>query len=267
MKKIISIITFLILSVSFFSAQVKIGEAGELDTRLIAEKIFNIVNEERKKNELYELKYDEELADVALVHSRNMVEQNFFSHGDPEGRSPQKRVEEYYPEIFGGVGENIGFNHGETEEDVAKNLMESWMNSPEHRDNILDDQFSDIGVGVEQKGSRYYATQKFIAAIVKVPEDTVKEVEFGSELKLEFEFAGNFDRDNITVICEFPDPSARYHISENRFYTGSAPLTPEWIDENNFSVTLKFDKGRGDYTFQFGRSGQFYPRGYTVAAN
>jgi hypothetical protein len=265
MKK--TVIIFLILSFLFFFPLVEAEEVRELDPLLIAEEIFNIVNLEREESGLYKLKYDENLADVALIHSRNMVEQNFFSHGDPEGRGPQERVEEYYPEIFGGIGENIGFNHGETEEDVAKNLMESWMDSPGHRANILSDQFSHIGVGVKQRELRYYATQKFIAAIVKVPEDSVEEVEFGAEVTLEFEFAGIFDRDDIAIYCQFPDGNARHYVSETKFYTGGAPLTPDWLDERVFTVTFKFDKGRGAYTFQFGRDGQFYPRAYTVIAN
>jgi uncharacterized protein YkwD len=265
MKK--TVIIFLALSFLFFLPRVKTEEIRELDPVLIEEEIFKIVNQEREQRDLHKLKYDEELADVARIHSRNMVEQNFFSHGDPENRGPQERVEEYYPEIFGGIGENVGYNHGETEEDVAENLMESWMNSPGHRENILNEQFSHIGVGVKQRESRYYATQKFIAAIVKVPEDSVEEVEYGEEVTLEFEFIGIFDRDDITVYCQFPDETARYYVSENQFYTGGAPLTPEWIDERVFSVTFQFDKGRGAYTFQFGRDGKFYPRAYTVVAD
>jgi uncharacterized protein YkwD len=266
MKKTVFFITFLILSISFSDTQVK-GEETREDITIIEKEIFNLVNAEREKMGINELRYDEKLADVARIHSRNMIELDFFSHEDPEGRGPQERVEINYPEIIArGFGENIGYTHGENEEAVANNLMGSWMDSPEHRANILGDQFSHIGVGVTRNGSRYYATQKFITAVVRVPEDTAKEVEFGTEVTLQFEFAGTFDRDDLTVYSQFPDESARYYISDNQFYTGRAPLTPEWIDEKTFSVTFTFDKGRGDYTFQFGRGEHFYPKGYTVVA-
>jgi uncharacterized protein YkwD len=267
MKNTFFVITFLILSIFFSDTQAKTEELRDLDIQIIEKEIFHLVNAEREKIGLNELKYDDKLADVARIHSRNMVEQDFFSHEDPEGRDPQERVETYYPEIIArGFGENVGYMHGENEEAVARNLMGSWMDSPEHRANILNDQFSHIGVGVKQNGPRYYATQKFITAVVKVPEDTPNEVEFGSEVALQFEFAGTFDRNDLAVYSQFPDESARYFISENQFYTGRAPLTPEWIDEKTFSVTFTFDKGRGDYTFQFGRGEQFYPKGYTVVA-
>jgi uncharacterized protein YkwD len=267
MKKTVFFITFLLLSISFLITQLKAEEARESDTMLIEKEIFNLVNEEREKMGLNQLRYDEKLADVARLHSRNMIEQDFFSHEDPERHGPQERIEINYPEIMArGFGENIGYTHGENEEAVANNLMVSWMDSPEHRANILSDQFSHIGVGVKPDGSRYYATQKFITAVVRVPEDTAKEVEFGSEVTLHFEFAGTFDRNDLTVYSQFPDKSARYYISENQFFTGRAPLSPEWIDENIFSVTFKFDKGKGAYTFQFGRDEYFYPMGYTVVA-
>jgi uncharacterized protein YkwD len=267
MKNTFLIITFLISSIFFSGTQAKTEEVRGLDIQIIEKEIFHLVNAEREKMGLNELKYDEKLADVARIHSKNMVEKDFFSHVDPEGRGPQERVETYYTEIIArGFGENIGYMHGENEEAVARNLMVSWMDSPEHRANILNDQFSHIGVGVKQNGPQYYATQKFITAVVRVPEDTAKEVEFGSEVTLQFEFAGTFDRDDLTVYSQFPDENARFFISENQFYTGRAPLKPEWIDEKTFSITFAFDKGRGEYTFQFGKGEYFYPKGHTVLA-
>jgi hypothetical protein len=267
MNKTVFVIIFLVLSTSCSKPQVKTEDVRELDPMIIAKEIFSIVNTERQNRGLYKLKYDEKLADVALIHTRNMVEQDFLSHEDREKRSPQERVEIFYPEIiFGEVGENIGYSQGVYREDVAKNLMETWMNSPDLRANILSNQYSHIGVGVKKDGSRYYGTLKFIAAVVKIPDGTIKDVEFGSEVTLNFEFAGIFDRNDISVYCQFPDKSVKYYTLSNQFYTGIAPLTPEWIDHKTFSVTFKFDKGKGAYTFKFGKEGNFYPRGYTVVA-
>jgi uncharacterized protein YkwD len=265
MKKTVFILIFLILFISCSKPRVKTEVERELDPELIAKEIFSLVNTERQNRGLYKLNYDEKLADVALMHTRNMVEQGFLSHEDREKRSPQKRVKIYYPEIiFGEVGENIGYSQGFYREAVAKKLMETWMNSPDLRANILSTQYSHIGVGVKRDGSIYYSTVKFIAAVVRVPVGAVKEVEFGTEVTFKFEFTGNFDRNELTVYCEFPDKNARYYTISNQFYTGRAPLTPEWMDHKIFSVTFKFDKGTGDYIFQFGREGSFYSRGYTV---
>jgi uncharacterized protein YkwD len=146
MNKTVFVIIFLVLSTSCSKPQVKTEDARELDPMIIAKEIFSIVNTERQNRGLYKLKYDEKLADVALIHTRNMVEQDFLSHEDREKRSPQERVEIFHPEIiFGEVGENIGYSQGVYGEDVAKNLMETWMNSPDLRANILSNQYSHIG--------------------------------------------------------------------------------------------------------------------------
>ncbi len=268
MKKNVLIMIFLILVIACSKPQVKTEIEIEPDTRIIAHEIFSLINQERQKRGLYQLIYDEKLADVALIHSRNMAEQGFLSHKDREGRNPQERVETYYPEIiFGVVGENIGYTEGIYREGVAKHLMQTWMNSSDLRANILSNQFSHMGAGIEKDGSKYFGSIKFISAVVKIPDGTINEVAFGSEVTLRFEFVGHFDRHDIALYCQFPDITARYYTSDNRFYTGIAPLIPEWIDHKHFLVSFKFDKGRGAYTFKFGKEGDFYPRGYTIVAN
>lgn len=266
MKKYSRLALLLAVSFSFIINGPLSGSDNSLDTSTIEKEIFRLTNEERVKRGLEEYDYDEKLAHVALIHSRNMVEKNFFSHNDRQRRTPDQRIAEYYPEIIGGTGENIAFNHGKTEEAVANSLMTSWMNSPGHRANILSRDYDRIGVGVKQKGNSYYATQKFLSPVVAIPENTPREFEYESEVTLRFEFAGYFDRENLTVYCSFPDRSAKYFISESQYYRGQAPLNPQWIDEKIFEVTFKLDKGRGTYKFLFGKGGRFHQRGFSVTA-
>jgi hypothetical protein len=266
MKKTVSVILFLIF-ISCSKPHVQTEVVRELDPMLISKEISDIVNIERQNRGRYRLKYDEKLAKVALIHSRNMVDQDFLSHEDQEKHTSQKRIELYYPEIFfEKAGENIGYSQGVPADMAARYLMANWMNSPDQKANILDDQYTHMGVGIKRDGSRYFGTINFISAIVKVPDGTIKEVAYGSENKLTFEFAGIFDRYDLSVYCKFPDKNAIYYTANNEFYTGIAPLTPEWIDHKTFSVTFKFDKGKGPYILQFGKEGNFYPRGYTVLA-
>ena len=95
-----------------------------------------------------------------------MASHHFFSHTDHRGRSPQRRTALLYPHILGGIGENIALNHGRSEEEIAENLVVSWMHSPGHRANILSRDYSYVGNGValdpkRSKGrlNHYYATQ------------------------------------------------------------------------------------------------------------
>jgi len=264
MGKNCSILLLLLLPVISLPAGVKGEEKSGLNTSIIEQEIFRIVNEERKSRNVNTLIYDKRLAGIALLHSKNMAEQNFFSHTDRESRSPQKRVKQYYPEIIGGIGENIAQDFGGSEQEVAKNLMAAWMNSPGHRANILNKDYSYFGAGVYQNGTYYYATQNFIDAIVKVPDNTITEFKFESEATLKFEFVGAFEKDKITIFCEFADRGNTYQMPDGSYYTGAAPLTPVWIDERYFTVTFKFNKGKGIYKFVFGKNGRFFPNGFNV---
>jgi len=62
------------------------------------------------------------------------------------------------------VGENcIQYPSPEYDDNIAVQLIEEWMESPEHRANILNPGFTKMGVGVVVKGRYVYATQIFCA--------------------------------------------------------------------------------------------------------
>ena len=187
-----------------------------------------------------------------------------MSHRDADGLSPGDRVTKFYPGIIGGVGENIASNYGDTEKKVAENLMKAWMKSPGHRANILKSAYNIIGVGVYKKERYFYATQLFMDAVVKIPEDTVREYKYDEEAVIRFEYTGSFDKEKLTVFCKYPDRSAQYFLPDGRYYTGSGPVTPKWIDDKFFTVNFKFNKGKGIYKFLFGKKGRLYPDGFRV---
>jgi len=121
------------------------------------------INDIRERNGLRRLEYSTGLADVARDHSQDMEARDYFSHDSPEGRTPQDRVDAS-DDTQCRVGENIytesGFSHLDAER-VADRVVESWMDSPEHRDNILFEQWSAEGIGVHIDGRDLWATQNF----------------------------------------------------------------------------------------------------------
>lgn len=100
------------------------------------------------------------LSDVARGHSYRMGVDGFRGHIDRQGRGAAERLAEAgIP--FVGVGENVArgtISSGR----VASVLISGWMNSPEHRANILEPRFTETGVGLYFDGARYYCTQVFI---------------------------------------------------------------------------------------------------------
>ena len=63
------------------------------------------------------------------------------------------------------VGENIWFASGYNPANIqrtAKEIVEDWITSPGHRENMLDPQFTHLGVGVSARQHTLRATQEFV---------------------------------------------------------------------------------------------------------
>lgn len=108
-------------------------------------KMLELVNNERAKVGVKPLSVDAKIVAVARAHSRDMFVRRYFSHVDPDGNDPLKRM------LAGGVlftlvGENIAYA---PDVSVAHTGL---MNSEGHRRNILDPQFHRIGIGVMDGG-------------------------------------------------------------------------------------------------------------------
>lgn len=141
------------------------SSSEDLDMEEIEELIFELVNEEREDEGLQGFDYSDEMAELAEYHSQNMVDYDFFDHTDHQGNGMSGRWDIVCPDVsWSSIAENIAMNYGDTEEEVAENFVESWMDSPGHRANILSDN-EYIGVGVVGDGTGYYyATQCFYTA-------------------------------------------------------------------------------------------------------
>src|SRR5699024_7739826 len=94
----------------------------------------------------------EEVRDVARTHSKDMYEQNYFAHERPNGDGLKVRLDEGNI-YFDAAGEDVA---AEQADDMSP--MVSWFNSVGHREGLLNDQYTHLGVGVYV----YYYTQNFI---------------------------------------------------------------------------------------------------------
>ncbi len=125
--------------------------------KAIEHQVIQLVNQERAKAGLKALRPNWQLSRVARHKSQNMRDHHYFSHTSPTYGSPFTMIKNYGIS-FKAAGENIAM--GQT---TAKQVMNSWMNSSGHRQNILNSNFTEIGVGYAEGGSgRYYWTQMFI---------------------------------------------------------------------------------------------------------
>lgn len=112
--------------------------------------VLNLVNQERQKEGLKSLAMDVEMLEAAMDRA---AETNvYFSHTRPDGSD----CFEIFPQGLWAYGENIAAGQPSPE-----SVMDSWMNSPGHRSNILGSNFNVIGVGCYQAGDVLYWVQTF----------------------------------------------------------------------------------------------------------
>lgn len=119
-------------------------------------KVLGLVNNERAKNGLSALTLDSSLSTVARNHSYDMAKNNFFDHTNLSGQSPFDRLKAAGIS-YSSAGENIAAGQSTPQE-----VVNAWMNSSGHRANILNVNYTKMGVGYYNGGSRtHYWTQLF----------------------------------------------------------------------------------------------------------
>ncbi|MCM3593431.1 CAP domain-containing protein [Brevibacillus borstelensis] len=108
-----------------------------------AREVANLVNQERAKAGLAPLAYDAALEKVALAKAADMDQNNYFDHNSPTYGSPFDMMKRFGVSYMT-AGENIAMGQRSAEE-----VMQQWMNSDGHRKNIMNPNFTKIGVGYQ----------------------------------------------------------------------------------------------------------------------
>lgn len=119
------------------------------------EEVIRLVNEHRRKNGLKALSADWQLSRVARYKSQDMKDKKYFSHTSPTYGTPFQMMKSFGIS-YKSAGENIAKGHK-----TPKAVVDGWMNSQGHRANILNPNFTHIGVGYVKDGN--YWTQMFIS--------------------------------------------------------------------------------------------------------
>ncbi|MEG1795606.1 MAG: CAP domain-containing protein, partial [Clostridium sp.] len=96
----------------------------------------------------------------------NMLQHNYFAHNTPSlnNASPMDLATKYFKYNTNSYGENLFYSQGYSESTTtAKYLVDQWMNSPGHRANILNANWTKMSAGVvfSSEGNWAYATQHF----------------------------------------------------------------------------------------------------------
>ncbi len=160
------------------------SQGPEIEITELEKKVHDLINRERRKKGLSTLAWDESLHHIARRYSSDMSERGFFSHNDPEGRCFMDRYKAGGFECrlrFGNKtclgAENIAqenlyksvlYRNGvpsyawNSVDEIAASVVDLWMKSKGHRENILTPYFKCQGIGIAfSEDGRVYVTENF----------------------------------------------------------------------------------------------------------
>jgi uncharacterized protein YkwD len=126
----------------------QMATAQSISTEAVLEQqVLVRLNQIRVEHGLVPLHVNLNLQAVARDHSISMAKNGYFRHASRNGAAFWRRIRPVYPPLPGrswGAGENIVWQSPDLSADEA---MQLWMNSPEHRQNILTPTWREIGIG------------------------------------------------------------------------------------------------------------------------
>ena len=122
----------------FKTNQFQIDEVAE-------EEMLDLLNAERIKRGISPLRVDILIRNVSRAHSMDMLQQGYFAHEDLSGKTPSERMADAGVEFTVG-GENLAL--APTYELAHLGLM----NSQGHRENILNTEYTRVGIGILDAG-------------------------------------------------------------------------------------------------------------------
>jgi uncharacterized protein YkwD len=142
-SSLLAIASFLILfqiSLNYFS-KTKPDVLGYASNISIQE-VVNLTNQKRAEAGLSALSLNQTLSNAAYVKGADMISKDYWAHVSPDGTQPWAFFK------------NAGYRYRYAGENLARDFsnateaVNAWMNSPTHRDNILNPKYKEIGIGV-----------------------------------------------------------------------------------------------------------------------
>lgn len=111
-------------------------------TNITIPELLNETNLRRQQNSVGAVQLNDQLSDAARRKAANMFAEQYWAHISPSGKDPWSFISAAgYSFLF--AGENLARDFGD-----SKSVVDAWMNSPGHRDNLLNSRYKDVGFAV-----------------------------------------------------------------------------------------------------------------------
>lgn len=155
----------LLLEVAYLAGTLLIFPQSRFLAEVISSVLVEQTNEVRVKDALGTLSPNPLLERAAQIKAQDMAEKGYFSHNTPDGKTPWYFLEEVGYR-YQAAGENLAVNFSD-----SRDVIEAWMRSPGHRANMLNGNYTEIGIATARgtyKGKdavfvvQYFGKPKFV---------------------------------------------------------------------------------------------------------
>lgn len=111
-------------------------------TNITIPELLNETNIRREQNSVGKVQLNEQLSDAARRKGADMFAEQYWAHVSPSGKDPWSFIAAAgYNFLF--AGENLARDFGD-----SKSVVNAWMNSPTHRDNLVNGRYKDVGFAI-----------------------------------------------------------------------------------------------------------------------
>ncbi len=124
------------------TSRISLAPTVTLTASVVPATVASLTNDNRVQNGLPPLAVSSLLTEAAQLKANDMAAKSYYAHISPDGKTPLDWLDQVGYRYLN-AGENLVIDRKTSEEAV-----DAWMNSPDHRENILRPQFTEIGVGV-----------------------------------------------------------------------------------------------------------------------
>ena len=151
----------MIVSVLVLSSGMSIAARAQAQRGSPEQLLLDLANRDRAAQRLRPLRWNNSLANAARQHAQRMAQQNTLSHQLP-GEEDFKARAIRAGARFSSLAENIA------EGPNAPGIHTQWMNSPPHRENLLDPKLDSIGIAVAERNGEFFAVEDFSLAVAEM---------------------------------------------------------------------------------------------------
>lgn len=133
---------FFIISAFFFSSSINPLHSISVQADVSIIELLNLTNQKRIDNDLKPLKENQQLNQAASKKAIDMFDKNYWAHNSPDGVTPWVFIKgSGYDYVYAGENLARGFTN-------ATDVVNAWMASPTHRENLLSPNYEDVGFSI-----------------------------------------------------------------------------------------------------------------------